>query len=136
MARYYYCKDGSTVEGPIAEADLRRMFTARILKPDTQICLEGSDNWEPISTIPSGFSQPPGPLPPSTRVRISYAPSAETPKTPAKQKLGCCGGIAAAIAGTIIFLAINPHASYTVCVGFGLFLGLIILVVSAISKRR
>jgi GYF domain 2 len=64
VARYFYSKDGSDVQGPIALDDLRQMRVEGILGSETQVCLEGTETWQPIATV--------APTAPATPKQIAY----------------------------------------------------------------
>ena len=64
MERYFYSKDGSDVQGPIALDDLRQMREEDILASGTQVCLEGTETWQPIATV--------APTAPATAKQIAY----------------------------------------------------------------
>jgi hypothetical protein len=62
--RYYYSKDGSDVQGPIAATDLIQIRAANIIGDGTQICEEGTESWQPISILTAAHP-PQVPRPPS-----------------------------------------------------------------------
>jgi len=64
VGRYFYSKDGSDVQGPIALDDLRQMREEDILASGTQVCLEGTETWQPIATV--------APTAPATPKQIAY----------------------------------------------------------------
>ena len=85
MNRYYYSKDGSDVQGPISQVDLQAMCSAGVLDDSTQICQEGADVWQAITTIkPQSTSsslpqrtasrQEPWPKQPSPQVTLNRVP--------------------------------------------------------------
>jgi hypothetical protein len=49
MSRYYYSTDGAKVIGPISVEDMQRLYAAKILNDETQICEEGQSIWTSIS---------------------------------------------------------------------------------------
>lgn len=67
MTRYYYSRDGTHVQGPISDIDLRGMHSTGLLGDDAQICEEGTESWLPITSI--------------------KAPSAESPSVPAAVRI-------------------------------------------------
>jgi len=52
------------VQGPIALDDLRQMREEDILASGTQVCLEGTETWQPIATV--------APTAPATPKQIAY----------------------------------------------------------------
>jgi hypothetical protein len=51
VERYFYSKDKSDVQGPVGLDDLRQMRTEGILTSETQVCMEGTETWQPIATV-------------------------------------------------------------------------------------
>jgi GYF domain 2 len=52
------------VQGPIALDDLRQMRAQSILTSETQVCMEGTETWQPIETV--------APTAPATPKQIAY----------------------------------------------------------------
>ncbi len=51
--RFYFCRDGVTVEGPVEETILRLMVFRRELSLITPICAENTDAWIPFNEVPA-----------------------------------------------------------------------------------
>src|SRR5438477_7147446 len=47
---YYYVKDGNT-HGPASLDDLRELCRRGEIPPDTNVCTEGADSWQPLSAL-------------------------------------------------------------------------------------
>ena len=60
---YYYSTDGTEVQGPYALADLSSYFSTGTLPATTQVCAEGTENWQMLSSLlralPHSTAQPP-----------------------------------------------------------------------------
>jgi predicted RNA-binding Zn-ribbon protein involved in translation (DUF1610 family) len=48
---YYYSTDGSEVAGPYSLGELTSLFATGTLPTTTQICCEGQQTWQPISSV-------------------------------------------------------------------------------------
>ena len=51
VPRYYYCTNGTDVLGPVTLGGLRALKNTGVITTDTHLCLDGTDVWEPISTL-------------------------------------------------------------------------------------
>ena len=49
---FYYSIDGSEPQGPYSMAELQHDFRSGTLPPSTQICIEGTQDWKSIKTLP------------------------------------------------------------------------------------
>jgi len=47
---FFYCRDGSEVEGPITRSELDRLVQSGKLQANTLVCAEGSETWEAYHT--------------------------------------------------------------------------------------
>ncbi|MGK0189425.1 MAG: general secretion pathway protein G [Verrucomicrobiales bacterium] len=64
MNNYYYCNDGSTVNGPATTDELRDLLADGTLTLSAMICTEGSETWLPISSLNTPVVRPlPPPVP-------------------------------------------------------------------------
>jgi hypothetical protein len=64
VERYFYSKDGSDVQGPIAVDDLRQMREQGILGSQAQVCMEGTETWQSIAMV--------APTAPATPKQVAY----------------------------------------------------------------
>lgn len=48
---YYYSIDGTEVVGPYSLDELKNDFFSGLLPPVTQVCAEGTDTWQPITSL-------------------------------------------------------------------------------------
>lgn len=77
----YYCSiDGTDVSGPHSLVELKNFFERGSLPPSTQVCLEGQETWEPLSSI---ITPPPPHTTETTTAtrRREVSPSKPSPKT-------------------------------------------------------
>lgn len=48
---YFYCTNGTDVQGPIPAATLKDMYSSRQLPSETKICAEGGTEWQDIQMV-------------------------------------------------------------------------------------
>ena len=57
MKRYYYTTDGNNVDGPVSGEDLQSMIFSSQIETTTQVCLEGTEQWMPVSEVTSELAK-------------------------------------------------------------------------------
>lgn len=60
----YYIQSGESVQGPYSPDELRSRLATGSLSSSTAVCLEGTEHWEPLSSVLQSPSQPAASLPP------------------------------------------------------------------------
>lgn len=81
---FYYSTDGIQVKGPCTASELTGYFASGAIPYTTQVCPEGSQMWQPLSTVIATGSARPAETATATRVvqhqsilSASHAPSAQ-----------------------------------------------------------
>lgn len=125
--RFYYSRDGTVTEGPVAWADLGLLYRQGVLGPGSFVCPEGGSEWTPFDVgwfpvaLPPPPSPPPAVVPPAPPPAYPYDPSSRSRRRrrSSDDDSGGVGakiadGIAAVIAiGCAIFTAAITHPSGT-----------------------
>lgn len=106
MKRFLYAKPGSGAQGPVDEADLRRLLAEATVTSQTLVAAEGTEAWVPLGQA-LDLSSPPAAAPPVTKLAlvgnwgavllslailgaaciIAYRPSARDDVTPFKRSV-------------------------------------------------
>ncbi len=55
---YYYCSNGTDVVGPCSVEELQTLVMSGALPLSAQVCAEGQETWQPISTVASKSDPP------------------------------------------------------------------------------
>jgi len=58
MVRYYYCRDGVNVEGPVEYAELVALVRSGAIRLETPVCTEGIDKWWTAANFVRSHAQP------------------------------------------------------------------------------
>ena len=85
---YYYSTDGAEVQGPYTLSDLSSYFSTGALPATTQVCAEGTEKWQTLSSL---LGPPPRPTaqPPPITQQTHRPPQAAQP--PAAKPCPMCG---------------------------------------------
>src|SRR6266851_9393924 len=68
---YYYIKEGEIV-GPAPLEELHGLCRRGEVSPDTQVCTEGAESWQPLSAL--GPIEPASPEEPPQAAAVQYPP--------------------------------------------------------------
>ena len=83
---YYYSIDGSEVVGPYSLDDLKNDFFSGSLPPATQVCAEGTETWQTLTSLvkppPKQAAQPPAIPQQAHRPQTTSQPTTQTRATP------------------------------------------------------
>ncbi len=97
-SEYYFCREGSEVEGPVSASEIRDMLTAGTLPLTSQICAAGSNDWQSATVLQR--PAPPPPRPRETVATVQQVPVAELPRDKTLIASGkVIGGLSLIIAG-------------------------------------
>lgn len=84
---FYYTDQAGEVIGPVSRAQLQQFVDADLLPPTTQVCYEGSEEWQPISAYIQRTKKPPTkaqPTPSQTAPSQTATVPARTSASPMK----------------------------------------------------